>query len=63
MSEPTEPTPPAGVNRTAIAIAAFFAILLAFNVAFYVVALTHPVVVLPAAATSAGPANAAPPSP
>ncbi|MEZ4268139.1 MAG: hypothetical protein R3F39_17375 [Myxococcota bacterium] len=68
MSEATSAThspatdsaaPPTGINRTAVAIASFFAVLIAFNVVFYVVAITHPVALLPPPASSA---PSAPPS-
>ncbi|MCB9729058.1 MAG: hypothetical protein H6744_06990 [Deltaproteobacteria bacterium] len=59
-SEPHDDTPaaPAGLNRTALAIGAFFAVLIAFNVAFYVVALTHPVQLLPVPSAAAAQAVA-----
>lgn len=66
MSEPaelTEPTPPTGLNRTAIAMATFFVVLIAFNIAFYVIALNNPVDLLPVPATAAAPADVAPRSP
>lgn len=63
MNEPTESTPPTGMNRTAVAIAAFFFILIAFNVAFYVVALNNPVDLLPEPTSAAPPAAAAPRTP
>jgi hypothetical protein len=51
-----------GLNRTAWAIALFFGVLIAFNVAFYVVALTHPVDLLPTPTAATAPAQAPAPA-